>query len=103
MAKVEAAFREEVARALKDGFTEAEVANAKSGILQKRIAEPLAGRHRGRRVGLATSTSGARAPFSKQFEDRLAALKAADVNAALRKYVDPAKLTIVKAGDFTKK
>src|SRR5690606_37338570 len=32
--RVEAAFREELARALKDGFTEAELDNAKSGILQ---------------------------------------------------------------------
>jgi zinc protease len=41
--------------------------------------------------------------YSRQFEERLAALTAAEVNAALRKYVDPAKLTTVKAGDFTKK
>jgi predicted Zn-dependent peptidase len=25
-----------------------------------------------------------------------------DVNAALRKYLDPAKLVVVKAGDFTR-
>ncbi len=41
--------------------------------------------------------------FNKAFEDRLLALTVADVNAALRKYLDPAKLTIVKAGDFSKK
>ena len=28
--------------------------------------------------------------------------QAADVSAALRKYVDPAKVTVVKAGDFSK-
>ena len=31
---------------------------------------------------------------------KLVALTPAQVTAALRKYVDPAKLTIVKAGDF---
>ena len=38
--------------------------------------------------------------FSKQFEDRINALKVADVNAALKKHIDPAKITIIKAGDF---
>jgi zinc protease len=31
------------------------------------------------------------------------ALTPAQVNAALRKYLDPAKISVVKAGDFTKK
>jgi hypothetical protein len=31
------------------------------------------------------------------------ALKASDVSAALRKCVDPAKVSVVKAGDFAKK
>jgi zinc protease len=102
MAKVEAAFREELARALKDGFTEAEVASAKSGTLQMRLQTraqdgALAG-------GLASFLYlGRTFAWSKQFEDRVMALKVADVNAALRKYLDPAKITIVKAGDFAKK
>jgi zinc protease len=33
VAKVETAFREELARALKDGFTNAEVASAQTGIV----------------------------------------------------------------------
>ena len=41
VAKVEVAFREELARALKDGFTEAEVASARSGILQLRAQTRL--------------------------------------------------------------
>ena len=41
--------------------------------------------------------------FSKQFEDRIMALKVSEVSAALRKYLDPSKITVVKAGDFTKK
>jgi zinc protease len=41
--------------------------------------------------------------FSKQLDERILALKVADVNAALGKYVDPAKITVVKAGDFSKK
>ena len=38
--------------------------------------------------------------WSKEFEQKVIALTPAQVTAALRKYVDPAKLTIVKAGDF---
>jgi zinc protease len=101
VARVEAAFKEELARALKDGFTEAELASAKSGVLQKRTqaraqdgalaAGWVSNLHLGR-----TYT------FSKQFEDKLAALKPAEVTAALRKYVDPAKVTVVRAGDFKK-
>ena len=99
IAKVEAGFREELARALKDGFTEAELARAKSGAMQQRLQAraqdgTLAGGwtyylHLGRTFA-----------FSKAFEDRLMALTVADVNAALRKHIDPAKVTIVKAGDF---
>ena len=41
--------------------------------------------------------------WSKDFEAKILALKPADVNAALRKYVDPKKLSVVTAGDFAKK
>ncbi len=102
MARVEAAFREEMERVLKDGVTEAELAKARSGVMQQRLQTraqdgPLAGgwtfyMHHGRTYA-----------FSKAFEDRIAALTVADVNAALRKHLDLAKVTIVKAGDFTKK
>ena len=102
IAKVEAAFREELARALKDGFTEAELASAKSGALQKRVQTRA---QDGAVAGgwVYNLYLGRTFAFSKAFEDRILALTVADVNAALRKHLDPAKLTIVKAGDFTKK
>ena len=101
--KVEAAFREELARALKDGFTDAEVAAAKSGIIQTRVQSraqdgSLAAGWTSNLFLGRTFTS-----FSKQFEEKVLALKPADIVAALRKHVDPAKVTVVKAGDFTKK
>jgi len=99
VAKVESAFREELARALKDGFTDAEVANAKSGILSTRAQTraqdaALAG------AWVGNLYLGRTFEWSKQFEQKLKALTPAQVVAALRKHVDPAKLTIVKAGDF---
>jgi zinc protease len=102
MAKVEAAFKDELARALKDGFTEREVQGAKSGILQQRVQNraqdgTLAGAWAGNLY------LGRTFEYSKDFERKLVALTPAQVNAALRKYIDPAKVTIVKAGDFAKK
>jgi zinc protease len=99
MAKVETGFREEVARAIKDGFTDAEVANAKSGILQTRAQT------RAQDGALAAGWVnnlylGRTFTWSAEFEEKLKALTTAQVNAALRKYIDPSKLTIVKAGDF---
>ena len=102
MEKVEAAFKDELARALRDGFTDAEVQGAKSGILQQRSQNraqdgTLAGAWAGNLY------LGRTFQYSKDFERKLVALKPADIDAALRKYIDPAKITIVKAGDFARK
>ncbi len=100
-AKVEAAMQEELARALKDGFTEAELTSAKSGALQQRAGQ------RAQDSGVAGTwvsylELGRTFAFNKAMDDKIQALKVEDLNAALRKYIDPAKLTIMKAGDFAK-
>jgi len=100
--RVEGAFREELARALKDGFTDAEVATAKSGILQARAQA------RAQDGALAAGLTnnlylGRTFAWSKQFEEKIMALDAARVSAALRKYVDLGRVTVVTAGDFKKK
>ena len=99
--KVEVAFKEEVARALKDGFTTVELAAAKSGALQQRLQQ------RAQDDALAGALSnnsylGRSFVWSKQFEDKISALKPEDVQAAMRKFIDPNKITFVKAGDFAK-
>ena len=101
LAKVEAAMRAELERAIKDGFTAEEVARAKSGLLQQRVQtraqdSALAG-------GWATYLYLDRTyAWSKQFETKLNALTAEQVNAAFRKAIDPAKLSVVTAGDDAK-
>ena len=101
MAKVEAALREELARALKDGFTADEVNAAKSGILQTRVqARAQDGALASGWVGFLHL--GRTFEWSKELEGRIKALTPEQVNAALRKYVDPNKLSVVTAGDFKK-
>ncbi len=99
--KVEVAFKDEIAKALKDGFTVAEVVAAKSGALQKRLQSRA--QDAGLSGGLASNLDlGRTYAWSAALEAKIEALKADDVTAAFRKFVDPAKITIIKAGDFAK-
>jgi zinc protease len=99
--KVEAAFKDELNKVLKDGFTLVEVVAAKSGILQQRLQSraqdgTLAG-------GLSTNAYlGRTYAFSAEIDAKINALKAEDVSAAFRKHIDPTKITYIKAGDFAK-
>jgi zinc protease len=97
--RVETALREEIDRALKDGFTATEIANAKQGWLQNAQVErsqdaSLAGELANNLFLDRTLT------FDADLEKRLSALTADQIVAVMRKYLDPAKVTVVKAGDF---
>ena len=98
-ARVESAMREELARALKEGFTPEEVETAKRGLLEaRRLARTNDGSLTGR---LATYLFLDRTfAWDVDFERRIAALAPADVQAALKRNLDPAKLAVSKAGDF---
>lgn len=101
MAKVEAAVKEEIEKVLKDGFPQAELAVAKSGALQQFLqARAQDGTLAG---GWANNLfTGRTYAWQQQFEEKVRALKVEDVNAAFRKYIDPAKLSIFKALDPAK-
>ncbi len=100
-ARLETAFREEIGRVLKDGFEAKEIAEAKSGWLQSRQVSraqdaPLA-------RTLATDLYIQRTlAWDAALEKKVEALTAEQILAAMRKYLDPAKMTIVKAGDFAR-
>jgi zinc protease len=101
LAKLKAAIREELARAVKDGFTRAEVEGARSGILQQRL------QNRSQDGVLAAGWTSflhlnRTYAWSQAFEDKLKALTPAQVNAAFRKAVDLNKLNVVVAGDVKK-
>lgn len=100
-AKVEKAFREEIARALRDGFTEEEVRKAKQGILQamklSRSGESaLAGTLRDHLYWQRTFADVA------ALERKVSELTRADLQRVLTRYVVPEKFTIITAGDFSK-
>jgi zinc protease len=99
--RLEAAFKEEIARALKDGFTEDEVKAAKSGWLQSRQVS------RAQDAELAGKLSSylflnRTLAWDDAFEKKITALTPDDIVAAMRRHLDPSKITIVKAGDFAK-
>jgi zinc protease len=97
--KVEAAYREELARFVKDGVTTEEMTDAKAGIIERLKVS------RSQDAGLAgklneylfTNRTLAR---EAELEKKIAALTLEQVNHAIRKYFTPDKITIFKAGDF---
>ena len=97
--KLEAAFKEEVARALKDGFTDQEIKEAKSGWLQSRQVS------RAQDASLASLLVQElylkrTLKWDETLEQNVGALTPAQIVSAMQKHIDPAKVTIVKAGNF---
>ena len=60
----------------------------------------LAGRRAARRCWPRTSSYGRTMKWDAQLEAKIQALTPEQINAAFRKHIDPAALSIVKAGDF---
>jgi len=99
--KVEAAFKDELAKLLKDGFTEEEIAAAKKSYLEQRALG------RSQDAGLArvlaqNAQFGWTMTREAELEQKVSALTAAQLNAAVKKYLDPAAISYFKAGDFKK-
>ena len=98
---VEAAFNEELRSALSAGFSAGEIEAGKKGLLQSRKLtrsndENLA-------AGLASHLIlGRTFSWDEELERKIAALTPQAVLDALRRYVDPAKLSVFMAGDFSK-
>lgn len=98
-AKVEAAFNEELDRALKDGFTDTEVADAKGSMLNLRA---LARAQDGALVGALARNAytGQTMADAQKLDDAIAAVTTAQANAAWRKYIQRNHLVIAVGGDF---
>jgi zinc protease len=100
--RIEAGIREEFERALKDGFTETEVKEAIAALLNYRKLS------RAQDANLVSGwitymETGRDFKWSAESDKKVAALTVEQVNAALRKYLQPQSFSSVAAGDFSKK
>ncbi len=97
--KVEAAFKQELARALKDGFTAQELAEGKRGLLAFRRLSRAQDRNLA--GGLASNLDlGRTYAISARVDEALRQLTLEQVNTALRTYIQPESFVSVVAGDF---
>jgi len=99
--KVYAAFFDEMGKIVKDGFSAEEIERSKAAYLQRRTLG------RANDLSLATQLTnglylGRTMTFDEDIEKRIGALTADQVNAALRRTLDPARMAVVMAGDFSK-
>lgn len=101
VAKLEAVFKEELEKALKDGFTAEEVKAAKSGWLQSRQVSRAQDNELVNTLsnGLYLNRTLA---WDAGIEKKIEALTPDQILTAMRKHIDPARITIIKAGDFAK-
>jgi zinc protease len=97
--RLEKALREELERMRTEGFTADEIKAAKSGYLQDELVS------RAQDPSLANTLNGnlflnRTMAFDADFDKKLEALTPEKVNAVMKKYIDPSKIVLVKAGDF---
>lgn len=99
--KVERAFAEEMARVVRDGFTEQEIKDAKNAILQQ---SEMARAQDGTLAYMLVANMyyGQDLNRLRKLESAIRNLTAAEVNAALKRHLDPAGFSGFYAGDFAK-
>ena len=99
--KVEASFKDEMAKIVTTGFSAEEVETAKKALLQERqvdraedqaLVRTLA---RNARFGWTMARDAA-------MEQKISALSPEQVSAAVKRHIDPSTISIIKAGDFKK-
>jgi zinc protease len=99
--RVERAIREELGRAAREGFSAREIEAGKRSVLEARRLARSQDRALASRLGHYLFVKRTFA-WDAEFEARIAALTAEQVNAALRRHIDPARLSVVVAGDLKK-
>jgi zinc protease len=101
VSKVEAAFNEEMKRALDGGFTQKELDDDRTGWLQ---AQQVSRSEDNSLVHMLTSRDydGRTMAWDEEIEKKISALTPDEIGKAVRRTIDPAQISIVKAGDFKK-
>jgi zinc protease len=100
-AKVETAFKEELALLLDKGFTEDEVKIAKDAILQQRQVDRTSD---SRLAGLFVSQAELGRTMQREInlENSIRNTTVAQLNAVVKKWMKPESFSYFKAGDFKK-
>lgn len=101
VAKLEAAFKDEIQKVITAGFTAEEVAAAKSGWTQGQSVT------RAQDNSLASTLNNYQfinrdMKWVENYEKQVNALTVEQINAAMKKYLKPDMISIIKAGDFAK-
>jgi zinc protease len=101
VAKVEAAFKEELDKALKDGFAQKEMDADRDGWIQSRTVQRAEDRSLVNLLAVRDYDSRT-LYWDEDLEKQVMALKPDSIVASMRRNLDPAQISIVKAGDFKK-
>jgi zinc protease len=99
--KLEAGFRDEIRKAITEGFTAEEIERAKKGWLQQQQLSRAQDRELSGRLNNYLFLKRTIA-WDATMEEKIKNLTSEQINAALKKHLTPDKITIVKAGDFAK-
>jgi zinc protease len=97
--RVHEAIQDELKRLLNDGITAEELEAAKAGYLQEQQVQRTEDRAIAQTLE-AYAFIGRDMNFVAEYEDKISKLTIEEVNAALKKHIDPQRLFIVQAGDF---
>ncbi len=99
--KVMIAFKEEIEKVAKEGFTQEELDAARKGWIQGQSVSRSQDREL---VGKLSNNLrlDRNMEWNQKLEDKLMSLKIEDINKAMAKYIDAEKMVYVRAGDFEK-
>jgi zinc protease len=99
VSRVVNAAQEELERLLQDGVSAEELANAKAGFLE---ARKVARSTDATLIGMLSNLRhlGRTMAYEAELEEKVQALTPEQVQAAMKRHIDPKKLIIVTAGDF---
>ena len=100
--KVEAVFKEELAKLLAEGFTDEEVEARKKSWLDSRKVGRANDSELTSRLLSHLYWGRTMMSYDAALEAKVAALTPAQIQAAMKRHLDVAKLNIVRAGDFKK-
>jgi len=98
--RVELLVQEELKKAFTSGFTEEEVSAAKKGFLEARqISRAQDGALAGRLLSYLVIDR--TLDWDRRIEETIATLTPSQILDALKRHINPARLSVVKAGDFS--